>query len=477
MKMMLLVLVLFLAAVPAVIQAQDMRVTSREAARKRAQLLQKAAAELAAARREAEQSRQKIFEDRSALTAAVARMRQRRQTLETRRGALNAQLTELNAQEESLRSQLSVAREAQQDLVGFFRTAARDLASLEAQSYQTALSPERYRAAQQLAEKETLPSMDHIRRLGELLVEEIARSGEVRLIQEGPFISRDGRETSGELLLLGNFTAFYRRKGETGFLLFSDKSRRFFALSRLPEKRWQKKVEAYMDGRSEDVLIDISRGAALRQYTQRPRLGEQLRRGGPIVWPIVFIGLLALVIILERIVSLQRKSVDSNRFMARLFELASEGQWGEARRLCARYPRKALPRVLQAGIDFHSAPREDLENGLQEAILSEIPAIERFLSTLGMLAAIAPLLGLLGTVTGMINTFQAITFFGTGNPRVMSGGISEALITTMLGLAVAIPIMLAHSLLSRKVEKLIGDLEARAVSFVNQVCKGGQIRA
>ncbi len=94
-----------------------------------------------------------------------------------------------------------------------------------------------------------------------------------------------------------------------------------------------------------------------------------------------------------------------------------------------------------------------------------------------MLAAIAPLLGLLGTVTGMINTFQAITFFGTGNPRVMSGGISEALITTMLGLAVAIPIMLAHSLLSRKVEKLIGDLEARAVSFVNQVCKGGQIRA
>jgi biopolymer transport protein ExbB len=319
--------------------------------------------------------------------------------------------------------------------------------------------------------------MDHIRRLGELLVEEIARSGEVRLIQEGPFISRDGREASGELLLLGNFTAFYRRAGETGFLLFSDKSRRFFSLSRLPEKHWQKKVQAYMDGRSEDVLIDISRGAALRQYTQRPRLAEQLRRGGPIVWPIVFIGLLALVIILERIVSLQRKSVDSDRFMARLIELVSEGQWAEARRLCARYPRKALPRVLQAGIDFHGAPREDLENGLQEAILSEIPTIERFLSTLGMLAAIAPLLGLLGTVTGMINTFQAITFFGTGNPRVMSGGISEALITTMLGLAVAIPIMLAHSLLSRKVEKLIGDLEARAVSFVNQVCKGGQTRA
>ncbi len=469
----ILPVVVLIFALAAGAHAQDMRVSTREAARKRAALAEKAAAELAAARHEAALSRKKIFADRRALTNAVEALRSRKQALEKRNQALNAQLAQLKAQQNSLRPQLSQAREAHRDLQGFFRSAAQDLLKLVSQSYQTALEPGRYESARQLAHQNTLPSMDHIRRLEELLTGEIAHSGEVRLVKNGPFISRDGRQSRAELLLLGNFTAFYRNPSETGFLLFSDKSRRFFALSRLPEKRWRKKVQAYMDGRSEDVLIDISRGAALRQYTQRPRLVEQLRRGGPIVWPIVLIGILALAIIIERFVNLQRKSLNSDSFMAHLLELTSKGRWEDGRRLCKRYRAKALPRVLNAGLEFHDASREDLENVLQEAILNEIPSIERFLSTLGMLAAIAPLLGLLGTVTGMINTFQAITFFGTGNPRVMSGGISEALITTMLGLAVAIPIMLAHSMLSRKVEKLIGEMEARAVAFVNQVSGGG----
>jgi biopolymer transport protein ExbB len=112
-----------------------------------------------------------------------------------------------------------------------------------------------------------------------------------------------------------------------------------------------------------------------------------------------------------------------------------------------------------------------MENALQEAILREIPSMERFLSTLGMLAAIAPLLGLLGTVTGMIDTFHVITLHGTGDPRLMSGGISEALITTMLGLSVAIPLMLAHTLFNRAVERNIGELEEKAVALVNLVHK------
>ena len=97
--------------------------------------------------------------------------------------------------------------------------------------------------------------------------------------------------------------------------------------------------------------------------------------------------------------------------------------------------------------------------------------MERFLSTLGMLASIAPLLGLLGTVTGMIDTFHVITQYGTGDPRMMSGGISEALVTTMLGLSVAIPLLLAHTLLNRAVDNMIGQMEEKAVAFVNIVYK------
>lgn len=110
-----------------------------------------------------------------------------------------------------------------------------------------------------------------------------------------------------------------------------------------------------------------------------------------------------------------------------------------------------------------------MENSLQEAILKEIPPLERFLSTLGMLAAIAPILGLLGTVTGMIDTFFVITQHGTGDPRLMSDGISVALVTTMLGLSVAIPIMLAHTLLSRSVDNRIAQMEEKAVALINIV--------
>ena len=157
--------------------------------------------------------------------------------------------------------------------------------------------------------------------------------------------------------------------------------------------------------------------------------------------------------------------------MAKLRQLVDQGNWEECKTLLSAEKNRLIPKILLTSLPFRKQKREDMENALQESILGEIPKIERFLSTLGMLAAIAPLLGLLGTVTGMINTFHVITYYGAGDPRMMSGGISEALVTTMLGLTVAIPIMLVHTLLSRRVETQIGQMEEKAVSFVNMVFK------
>jgi biopolymer transport protein ExbB len=158
--------------------------------------------------------------------------------------------------------------------------------------------------------------------------------------------------------------------------------------------------------------------------------------------------------------------------MIHLIENAvSNGQWEEAESICRRPGDKPLARILLAGLGARSMGREEMENALQEAILSEIPAMERFLSALGMLAAIAPLLGLLGTVTGMINTFHVITLHGTGDPRLMSGGISEALVTTMLGLSAAIPLLMAHNLLGNVVDKSIADMEEKSVALVNVILK------
>jgi biopolymer transport protein ExbB len=127
--------------------------------------------------------------------------------------------------------------------------------------------------------------------------------------------------------------------------------------------------------------------------------------------------------------------------------------------------------VLEAGLNARNEDRETLESVLQEAILRELPRVERGLSVLAIFGAVAPLLGLLGTVTGMIDTFRVITLFGTGDPKLMSGGISEALVTTELGLAVAIPIMLMHTFLSRRVDAIVGEMEEKAVGLTNIIQK------
>jgi biopolymer transport protein ExbB len=137
-------------------------------------------------------------------------------------------------------------------------------------------------------------------------------------------------------------------------------------------------------------------------------------------------------------------------------------------------PRFPALRVIGRSIEAAESSKDVLEAALEEAILKEIPPMERFLATLNILAAIAPLLGLLGTVTGMISTFQVITLYGTGDPRMMSGGISEALITTQLGLAVAIPIMVVHHFLQRRVETLLSDMEEKGTAFAAAILDGKQ---
>jgi biopolymer transport protein ExbB len=233
----------------------------------------------------------------------------------------------------------------------------------------------------------------------------------------------------------------------------------------------QKEIRRYMEGESESVPIDVSRGGALRQLTHELSLLQQVPKGGPIVWPILAIFGLGILIILERTLFLMRKSLDADKLTNRIASLAQAHNWKKCKDICARYRKKPVARVLSAGLEYYHMQREAMEDALQEAISKEVPPMERFLSTLGMLAAIAPLLGLLGTVTGMIDTFHVITQHGTGDPRMMSGGISEALVTTMLGLSVAIPIMLAHTLLNRAVDKRIGQMEEKAMALVNIVHK------
>jgi biopolymer transport protein ExbB len=155
--------------------------------------------------------------------------------------------------------------------------------------------------------------------------------------------------------------------------------------------------------------------------------------------------------------------------MGKVNDLAASGDWEGVDGILKKHKNHNWPvvNVIRDGINARKEDRETLESVLQESILRELPRLERGMSVVAVFGAVAPLLGLLGTVTGMIATFRVITLYGTGDPKLMSGGISEALITTEWGLFVAIPTMLIHTFLPRRVNTIVGDMEEKAVTMTN----------
>ncbi len=434
------------------------------------ELLEKVEAEKQAAEQAAAQSRARITRDRNTLQKAIADLKAGNRQLSQAIKKLEGQYKPLEEKEKRLFEQLVEMDSMIHELVGVIRITAKDVGALIDQNLQSALGEREDGFLKDIAEQGQFPAMDDIRAMVTVLLDEIQTSGEVG-IQRSTMVDRAGSPIEAQILTLGNFTAAYRTDNEVGFLNYSSSGRKLFALSRLPTGRIQKQLVRYMEGQSDAVPMDISRGGALRQLTHELSLWEQIPKGGLIVWPILTILALGIAIIIERVIFLLRKRLDTGGFMDRINALATGRQWDECRKICTNHESKPVARVVAAGLECCRMGREEMENALQEAILKEAPAMERFLSTLGMLAAIAPLLGLLGTVTGMIDTFHVITLHGTGDPRMMSGGISEALVTTMLGLAVAIPIMLSHTLLNRAVDNHIGQMEEKAVALVNIVHK------
>jgi len=459
MKTRLFILMLVLLAVPAA--GQDIR----EAARK-------AAADRAAAGQEAQEAEAAIIADSERLRAEVARLEQEQAGLEQDLRNLESRQAELRAQREELADDWSGRELGFREISGNVRVAARDLESLLKASPLSAGADWRLETISPLLDKGYFPDIDDIAGMAGVFFDEIDRGGQVSL-RDGEFVGRDGRQTTGRLFQLGKFTTVYQTEGETGFLVWNPEGQRLFALSELPPRSVRRSLDKYLAGDSDLVPVDMSGGAALRQITSRTSLVDQIRQGGPIIWPIFLIALVALAIVITKVIYLNRMSGNTDRIMGEVNELAARGDWAACENIVAGHQGKNWPvvRVIRAGLEARDESRETLESVLQEAILHELPQVQKGIAMLAVLGAVAPLLGLLGTVTGMIDTFRVITLFGTSDPKLMSGGISEALVTTELGLAVAIPIMLLHTYLSRKSDHLIGDMEAKAVQLTNIIDK------
>ena len=294
---------------------------------------------------------------------------------------------------------------------------------------------------EQLSDSRSIPTAAQLRELWLLFLDEMTLSGQVARF-EVPIITASGEEQVRPVTRIGTFSAL--ADGE--YLRFLPESGRLLALARQPIGIDSANARAFERGEEAlaSVAIDPSRGAILSLIVQRPELAERVQQGGIIGYIIIGIGLLGLVLGIERMVVVSLAS--------RKFERVLNNDRDDSKHAISQLKEIAKNQGYLNDADAMSVK-------MDEVVSIAAERLKRGLSTLAIFAAVSPLLGLLGTVTGMIETFQVITLFGAGDPRLMSGGISQALVTTQLGLSVAIPILLMHSYLQGRANSLITRLD------------------
>jgi biopolymer transport protein ExbB len=411
---------------------------------------------------EQKELKNQILQNKNQLKDEINSLKNKNTKIEAKINELFEKTQILKQQTQELEKTSNAEKEDIEELTGAVRVSAKELESILEKSVFTAFDPQRTEMIKPVLDKKRFPGIEDMEKISSLYLEEAKLSGNV-FIKEHHFINNKGEKTQGEILTIGGFTNYFKK----GFLNYSDTTKTFYSLSKEPSFFIRNNIKKYFTGNSGSVYADISGGGALVQLSHSQSLTEKIKKGGFLIWPILGIGLIAILIGIERAFFISRVHGNADTVMGRVNELAEKGKWEECSKIVGNEKKKPVYNVLRNGLNAKNEDRETLESILQESILKELPKLERFLPLLNILGAIAPLLGLLGTVTGMINTFQVITVYGTGDPRMMSGGISTALVTTMLGLSVAIPIMLLHTFLSRRVDHVIGDMEEKAVALSN----------
>ena len=223
------------------------------------------------------------------------------------------------------------------------------------------------------------------------------------------------------------------------------------------------------------VPLDVLQNKAIKnsisdvkELTWTEQFHAFFKKGGIVMYPLMLVAIIALLLFLERFVMLSYRGHLGRRFTKTMDALVAEKKYDEAASLCLKKDT-SLSMVLFAVLNKVNDTRENAERSLQEALLREQPKLERRMGLLAAMGTIAPLLGLLGTVTGIITLFTVITEVGTNDARVLAGGISEALVTTEMGLVIAIPVMILHGLLSEKIEKITSELYVQSTSLMNKV--------
>jgi len=300
-----------------------------------------------------------------------------------------------------------------------------------------------------MAGASSLASIEDIETLWSMLQQEIVETGKVTRFNH-LVTKADGQQEEMEVVRIGAFNIV----SENGYLEYDPGEKSIAELLRQPEGRYAGTAGDMMDadGGAVDFGIDVTKGGILGLLVESPTIKDRIEQGGIVGYCIIALGIIGLLIAIVRWFAL---SNDSRKVSAQLKRDTASTD-------------NPLGRVLAAYESNKGADTETIELKLSEAALKEMPGLTKGLLFIKVVAAVAPLMGLLGTVTGMIKTFQVITLYGAGDPKMMAGGISQALMTTVLGLVVAIPMVLLHTVVSGQSRKIVNILQSQSAGLVAQ---------
>jgi len=340
---------------------------------------------------------------------------------------------------------------ALKELFGVLQTVSGDTQGIFKASLTNIQYPDRGEFLVELGSKmagaSSLASIEDIERLWAMLQQEIIESG--RVVRYTNLVTKaDGQQEEMEVIRIGSLNII----NENGYLKFDSQELSLTELARQPESRYTSTTADLIDADSGVVHfgVDVTRGTILGLLVESPTITDRIEQGGIVGYCIIALGIVGLLIAIWRWFGL---SGDSRRVSAQLKRDAASTD-------------NPLGRVLAAYESNREADTETVELKLSEAALKEMPGLTKGLLFIKVVAAVAPLMGLLGTVTGMIKTFQVITLYGAGDPKMMAGGISQALMTTVLGLVVAIPMVLLHTVVSGQSRKIINILQSQSAGIV-----------
>lgn len=367
-------------------------------------------------------------------------------------------IMEANQKEiEALDSELANKQGQFQELFGAARSASADLTAQLERSLISAEYPGRENELRAIAQTDTLPTETQLRFLWETMIQQISEQGKVTSF-DAEVANADGTAATKDITRIGPFVAF----SDGRYLVYDGSQSRLQFLARQPAGAVMgaaRDVERYNGDGFVRGIIDPSLGQLLSLIVETPGFVERVQQGGSIGYLTLALGALAFVWGVFRWVTLSGTAS----------AVRSQMRKGKGSK------SNPLGRVLLAYEQVgNKGDAEAVALALDDAILKEVPKIESGLNLIKIISTVAPLLGLLGTVVGMVITFQSITMFGTGDPQIMANGISVALMTTVIGLVVAIPLVLLHAFTSGQARRIIQVLEEQAAGIIAEHASGGR---